>query len=205
MRIVLVIAVSAAIGALLVGPWIDWPLHEGYVGVLLMLAAAFAMRHHWQQRAATRGNEPGEPEREVWHGLASTSLIGAQIATSLYFAGPALTLHSAAATHLGRTTWTLIAGALISWFILHRREVQRDERDRGIVADANRISGQVLALLIVVIAVTIGFTPPPFLAPMSDVFLAHLLLLTLAVASLVNHALQLWGYRRDALLAASHR
>ncbi len=82
------------------------------------------------------------------------------------------------------------------------REVHRDERDRAIIADANRISGHVLALLIVVIAVTIGFTPPQYLAPMSHVFLAHLLLLTLAVASLVNHALQLWGYRRDSLIAA---
>lgn len=204
MRIFLVIALSAAIGVLLVGPWIDWPLQEGYVGVVLMLATAFAMRHHWQRRAATRGDEPGEPEREVWHGLASTSLIGAQIATSLYFAGPALALHSAAAHQLGRTTWTLIAGAVASWFILHRREVHRDERDRGIIAFADRISGHVLAVLIIVIAVTLGFTPPQQLAPMSHVFLAHVLLLTLAVSSLVNHALQLWGYRRDALAAASN-
>lgn len=203
MRIVLVMLVSAAVGVLLVAPWIDWPFPESYVGVALMLAAAVAMRHHWTQRAATHGDEPGEPEREVWHGLASTSLIGAQIATTLYLAGPGLVLHSAAAHHLGRTTWTLIGGAIASWFILHRREVQRDERDRAIVADANRLSGHVLAILIVIVAVTLGFTPPERLAPMSHVFLAHVLLLTLVVSSLVNHALQLWGYRRDTLAAGS--
>jgi hypothetical protein len=197
MRIALVMLASAVVGILLVGPWIDWPFPEGWVGVALMLAAAFAMRRHWDRRAETRGDEPGEPEREVWHGLASTSLIGAQIATTLYLAGPALALHSDAAHHLGRTTWTLIGGAVASWFILHRREVQRDERDRAIVADANRISGHVLAVLIVALAVLLGFTPPQRLAPMSHVFLAHLLLLTLVVSSLVNHALQLWGYRRD--------
>jgi hypothetical protein len=174
MRIALVMLASAVVGILLVGPWIDWPFPEGWVGVALMLAAAFAMRRHWDRRAETRGDEPGEPEREVWHGLASTSLIGAQIATTLYLAGPALALHSDAAHHLGRTTWTLIGGAV-----------------------ANRISGHVLAVLIVALAVLLGFTPPQRLAPMSHVFLAHLLLLTLVVSSLVNHALQLWGYRRD--------
>ncbi|GMV29078.1 MAG: hypothetical protein AMXMBFR59_12030 [Rhodanobacteraceae bacterium] len=203
MHIALAMLASAAIGVLLVGPWIDWPFPEGWIGVALMLAAAFAMRHHWSRRAETRGDEPGEPEREVWHGLASTSLIGAQIATSLYLAGPALALHSSAAHHLGRTTWTLIGGAVISWFILHRREVQRDERDLAIVAGAHRISGHVLAVLIVGLAVTLGFTPPERLAPMSHVFLAHVLLLTLVVSSLVNHALQLWGYRRDARAAGS--
>jgi hypothetical protein len=198
MRIVLVMLLSAAVGALLAGPWIDWPLHEGYVGVVLMLIAAVILRRHWQRRAETRGDEPGEPEREVWHGLASTSLIGAQIATTLFLAGPGLALHSAQANQLGRTTWTLIAGAVASWFILHRREVQRDERDRAIVTQANRVSGHVLTVLIVVLAVTLGFTPPQRLAPMSHVFLAHLLLLTLVISSLVSHALQLWGYRRDA-------
>jgi hypothetical protein len=200
MRIVLVMLLSAVIGALLVGPWIDWPFSPGYVGVVLMLAAAVVMRRHWQVRAETRGDEPGEPEREVWHGLASTSLIGAQIATALYLAGPGLLLHSASAHALGRTTWTLIAGAVASWFILHRREVRRDERDRAIAAHASRVSSHVLAVLVVILAVTLGFTPPARLAPMSHVFLAHLLLLTLVVASLVNHALQLWGYRRDAQL-----
>lgn len=203
MRIALAMLVSAAIGVLLVAPWIDWPFPAGWVGVALMLGAAIAMRHHWNLRAETRGDEPGEPEREVWHGLASTSLIGAQIATSLYFAGPALALHSAAAHHLGRTTWTLIGGAVVSWFILHRREVQRDERDLAIVASANRISGHVLVALIISLAVTFGFTPPERLAPMSHAFLAHLLLLTLVASSLVNHALQLWGYRRDALVSGS--
>lgn len=198
MHIALVMLLSALVGALLAGPWIDWPLHEGYVGVVLMVGTALVLRHHWKRRAQTRGDEPGEPEREVWHGLASTSLIGAQIATTLFLAGPGLALHSAHAHQLGKTTWALIAGAVASWFILHRREVQRDERDRAIVTQANRVSGHVLAVLIIVLAVTLGFTPPQRLAPMSHVFLAHLLLLTLVVSSLVSHALQLWGYRRDA-------
>jgi hypothetical protein len=149
MRIALVMFASAAVGVLLVGPWIDWPFPESYVGVALMLAAAFAMRRHWDHRAATRGDDPGEPEREVWHGLASTSLIGAQLATMLYLVGPSLALHSDAAHRLGRTTWILIGGAIASWYVLHRREVARDERDRAIVADANRISGHVLAALVV--------------------------------------------------------
>jgi hypothetical protein len=203
MRIALVMFASAAVGVLLVGPWIDWPFPESYVGVALMLAAAFAMRRHWDHRAATRGDDPGEPEREVWHGLASTSLIGAQLATMLYLVGPSLALHSDAAHRLGRTTWILIGGAIASWYVLHRREVARDERDRAIVADANRISGHVLAALVVALAVLLGFTPPERLAPMSHVFLAHLLLLSLVVSSLVNHALQLWGYRRDTLAAGN--
>ncbi len=198
MRIALVILLSAVVGALLAGPWIDWPLREGYVGVVLMIGAALVLRRHWQRRADTRGDEPGEPEREVWHGLASTSLIGAQIATTLFLAGPGIALHSPQAHQLGQTTWMLIAGAIVSWFILHRREVQRDERDRAIVTQASRVSGHVLVVLVVVLAVTLGFTPPQRLAPMSHVFLAHLLLLTLVISSLVNHALQLWGYRRDA-------
>lgn len=197
MRIALVMLLSAVIGMLLASPWIDWPLHEGYVGVVLMVGAALILRRRWQRRAETRGDEPGEPEREVWHGLASTSLIGAQIATALLLAGPGLVLHSPQAYQLGRTTWTLIAGAIVSWLILHRREVQRDERDQAIVTQANRVSGQVLAVLVVVLAVTLGFTPPQRLASMSHVFLAHLLLLSLVTASLVGHVVQLWDYRRD--------
>jgi hypothetical protein len=81
--------------------------------------------------------------------------------------------------------------------------VERDERDRAIVADANRLSGHVLAALVVALAVLLGFTPPERLAPMSHVLLAHLLLLSLVVSSLVNHALQLWGYRRDTLTAGN--
>lgn len=197
MRITLVMLFSAVIGALLAGPWIDWPLHEGYIGAGLMIAAALVLRRHWQQRAETRGDEPGEPEREVWHGLASTSLIGAQIATALFLAGPDLALRGPEAQDLGRTAWTLIAGALLSWLILHRREVQRDERDRAILAQATRASGHVLAVLVVALAVILGSTPPQRLPPLSHAFLAHLLLLILVISNLVGHSLQLWGYRRD--------
>ena len=65
MRIALVMLLSAAVGVLLAAPWIDWPLHEGYVGVILMVGAALLLRRYWQRRAETRGDEPGEPEREV--------------------------------------------------------------------------------------------------------------------------------------------
>ncbi|ODV16433.1 MAG: hypothetical protein ABT27_20215 [Lysobacteraceae bacterium SCN 69-25] len=198
MRILFVILLSAACGVLLAGPWIDWPFPPGQIGLVLMLAAALVLRRYWAQRATQRGDEPGEPEREVWHGLASTSLIGAQLATALYLAGPGLALHSAQASALGRTTWTLIAGAVASWFILHRREVPRDERDLAIAAHAQRLSSQVLVALVVALALLLGFTPPTWLAPMSHVFLAHLLLLSLVLASLAHHALQLWGYRDDA-------
>ncbi|HVH35196.1 MAG TPA: hypothetical protein VM847_13915 [Tahibacter sp.] len=198
MRILVVILLSAACGVLLAGPWIDWPFPPGQIGLVLMLAAALALRRYWARRAARRGDEPGEPEREVWHGLASTSLIGAQIATALYLAGPGLALHSTQAHALGATAWTLIAGAVASWFILHRREVPRDERDLAIAARAHRLSGHVLATLVVALALLLGFTPPARLQPMSHVFLAHLLLMSLVLASLAHHALQLWGYRDDA-------
>ena len=197
----IVVLLSALVGVSLAGPWIDWPFPPGDVGIALMLAAASALRWHWGRRAAVRGDEPGEPEREIWHGLASTSLIGAQIATALYLAGPSLALGSADAIQLGRTSGTLIGGAVLSYFILHRREVERDERDLGIAAHASRVSSRVLMALIIVLAVTLGFTPPSRLAPMSHVFLAHLLVLILVTSSLVAHALQLWGYRRDARLA----
>lgn len=199
MRIALVMLLSAAVGVLLAAPWIDWPLHEGYVGVILMVGAALLLRRYWQRRAETRGDEPGEPEREVWHGLASTSLIGAQVTTALLLAGPGLSLHSPAAHRLGITAWTLVAGAVASWYILHRREVQRDERDRAIAARADRAAHTVLAVLIVILAVSLGFNPPQRLQAMSHVFLGHVLLLTLIAASLVRHVLQLRGYGRDAL------
>jgi len=198
MRIVLVLLLSAAAGVLLAGPWIDWPLHEGYIGGILMIGTAFALRHYWQRRADTRGDEPGEPEREVWHGLASTSLIGAYVVTALLLAGPGLSLHSAATLRLGITAWTLVAGAVVSWYILHRREVRRDERDQAIAARANNAAHTVLAVLIVIIAVSLGFNPPQRLQAMSHVFLGHVLLLTLVAASLVRHVLQLRGYQRDA-------
>lgn len=202
MRIAVVILLSALVGLLLSAPWIDWPLPEGLIGAGLMLAAAAGLRRHWQHRAQTRGDEPGEPEREVWHGLASTSLIGAHIATTLVLAGPGAALQDLAVLHHpGRTTWLLIGGAVASYFILHRREVQRDERDRAIAEQATRVSGLVLASLVVVLAVTLGFTPAARLAPMSHVFLAHLLLLALMLSSLTDHAVRLWGYRRDTLLA----
>lgn len=198
MRIALVMLLSAALGVLLAAPWIDWPLREGYVGAILMVGTALLMRRHWRRRAETHGDEPGEPEREVWHGLASTSLIGAQVATALLLAGPGLSLHSAAAQHLGVTAWTLVAGALVSWYILHRREVQRDERDRAIAAQADRAAHTVLGVLIVALAVSLGFNPPERLLAMSHVFVGHILLLTLIAASLVRHVRQLHGYRRDA-------
>jgi cytochrome c oxidase assembly factor CtaG len=197
MRIALVMLLSAGVGVLLAGPWIDWPLHEGYIGVLLMVGAALYMRRHWQQRAERRGDEPGEPEREVWHGLASTSLIGAQVTTALVLAGPGLSLHSATTQRLGVTAWTLVAGAVVSWYLLHRREVRRDERDRAIDARASYAAHTVLAVLIVIIAVSLGLNPPQRLPAMSHVFLGHVLLLTLVASSLVRHVLQLCSYQRD--------
>lgn len=198
MQIALVILISALTGALLAGPWIDWPTSEGLVGVALMIGAALYMRRHWRQRAALEGDEPGEPEQEVWHGLASTSLIGAQMLTALLVAGPAMQMHSAASNRLGAMTWTLIGGALLSWYILHRREVVKDERDRAIDARATSISAITLALSIIGISIALGFNPPERLQPMTHAFLANVLMLTLVFSSLVRHALQLWGYRRDA-------
>lgn len=201
MRITVVFLLSALIGTLLAGPWIDWPVREGWLGVALMFGAAFYMRWHWQQRAA-RGDEPGEREQELWHGFASTSLIGAQIVTSLWLAGPGMLMHSAASNRLGELTWTLIAGAVFSWYLLHRREPVKDERDLAIQARSQKVSATVLAVLIVTLSVTLAFNPPERLAPLSFAFLANVLLLLLVIASLVRHVVELWSYQRDAGPAA---
>jgi hypothetical protein len=202
MRIVVVFLLSALVGTLLAGPWIDWPIQEGWLGVALMVGAALYMRRHWQRRAAERGDEPGEREQEIWHGFASTSLIGAQIVTSLWLAGPGMLMHSAASNRLGILTWTLVGGAVLSWYLLHRREPLKDERDLAIQAQAQKASATVLALLIVTVSVTLAFNPPERLAPLSFAFLANVLLLLLVIASLVRHAVELWSYQRDAGPAA---
>lgn len=196
-KILAVLVGSLAFGFALAFPVIDWPIKVGYLGCAVMIATAWAARVYWDRRQARVGDDPGAPEREVWHYLATTAVVGGHLIGIIV--QPGFDMHSAVGHAHAVNNWTLIGGAIASYFVLHNSEAKRDERDKAISAQAISVGYGTLIFLLIVLLLNLGFAPKRILEPFSHQLLAHVLIAALALASLAQSVAQLVGYRRDAL------
>lgn len=168
------------------------PLRPGLLGLALMLASAFAVRSHW--RRADADSEPGSPERELWHGLASTALIAGHLLAGLALAGPQMELHSVAVHAAAVDSWTLVLGAILSFRIARDPEPRSDERDALFAARATRAAFGTLVAELCVAILGLGFGTQFGLPAFSQPLIAHALIVCLMTASIVRCAVQLALY-----------
>lgn len=202
-KIMVITAASLVIGFVLALRLIDLPVRVGYLGFALMVVAAWAARAHWERRRARVGDEPGAPERVVWHGLASTAVVAGHLIGILI--QPNFDMHGAAGHALAVDNWMLIAGAVVSYFVLHNPETKRDERDMAIAARASSFGYRTLVCLLVAVLLTLGFASKQWLAPFTHQLLAHVLIVVITLASMAQFAAQLFGYWQDSRPASSRR
>lgn len=196
-RILLTLVVSLLIGALLALLAGRAPVQPGLVGIAVMIASALVVRRRWRA-LHMQGLSPGSPERELWHQLATTALVAAQLATSLWLIGPAMRLHSIATHAMAIDTWTLALGALLSWQLARDPEPRADERDAIIALHATRKGNRALIALLILLAVALSFAPELGLPALSLPLVAHLLIVAMLAATLARCAAQLAAYRDEA-------
>lgn len=193
-RVLSVILLSLLLGGVLACGATNWPLRPGLIGLALMILAALAARNYW---LGLRLAAPGSPERALWLGLASASVIAGHLVASLWRIGPAMELHTRAGHALGTDSWTLVLGAAIAYRIARDPEPRHDERDaliaaRGMSAGYWSLVGVLLALILL-----FGFGVGRWAPTLSYPMIAHLLIATVIVSRLVSDGVQLHTYWLD--------
>jgi len=196
LRIAMVGLISLLVGAGLATGTGVWPVRPGLIGLSAMLVSGLVVKRHWQRLRAV-GADPGSPERALWHGLATTALVGGHLFASLWYIGPAMRLHSPLVHDMAIDNWTMVLGALLSYGLTRDREPRRDERDRLFAARGQRagyiaLIGQALGLSLV-----LGYGAGTVVERLSQAMVSHLLISTLILAAVVQYAAQLRLYMID--------
>lgn len=194
LRIGLTLLLSLTSGCALALAQGHLPVRPGLLGLALMLASALAVRRHWQK--ADADSEPGSPERELWHGLATTAFIAGHLLAGLWLAGPGMALHSVAVHARAVDSWTLVLGAILSFGIARDPEPRSDERDALFAARAARAGHAILVAELCVVILALGFGAELGLPDFSRPLIAHALIVCLMTASIARSAAQLALYER---------
>lgn len=197
-RILAVLCGALALGALLASGAGSWPLRPGLVGVLLMLLAAVAVRRRWGLLADAA---PGSPERMLWVSMAGNAVVAAHLLVTLYRIGPTLVMHTPAVHAAGVDSWTLVAGALASYWIVREAQPRSDERDRSIANSGMRAAHYVLLLVLAVQILVLGFVHDGWVAQLSRATIAHALIVAIILSVLADGTTRLHAYARDATAA----
>ena len=198
MSIIIVLLLSSAFGALLATQSGLWPVSAGMIGAGVMLAAAVAVRRHW---LLLRDAAPGTPERALWLSLASLGINNGFLVTALIQIGPAMELHNRIGHALGRDAWTLAIAGLIAYVIARDPEPRVDERDAQIAALGTRAGYWAQSVLLLILVPLIGFHPDYAHGPLSLPMVAHLLIVALTLAWIIDLWARLRVYRADARAA----
>lgn len=198
LKILAMASLALLTGALLGSRWLDdLPLRAGWIGLVVLLASAWAARRYWQSCALR--HQPGSPERALWHGLVSYGLVGGHLASVLWQLGPAMNMHSLAGHALAIDSWTLVLGGVISYGIARDPEPRQDERDALFAMQGLRTGHAALVLMLLALIVALGFGERTVIASINHAFLAHLLILGLTLQCMAQDAAQLRLYRLEAL------
>lgn len=198
-RILAVLGSALALGALLACGAAAWPLRPGVVGAVLMVAAALAVRRRWGLLADAA---PGSPERMLWVALAGNAVVAAHLLVTLYRIGPMLVMHTPVVHALGVDSWTLVGGAIVSYWIARDPQPRADERDQAIAARGMRAAYYGLLLALVVQILVLGFVHHGWVGQLSRPTIAHALILAIILSVLVDGVTRLRAYAREAAAAA---
>lgn len=191
---VLLLCVSVGVALSLAAP--VWPLRPGLMGFAMLLASAWAVRRYWE--GLQPEGRPGSPERALWHGLATYGLLFGHLSATVWQLGPVLAMHSLAGHALAIDSWTLVFGALVSYWIARDPEPRRDERDvlirnHGLLAGHIALIGLLLALIL-----ALGFAGRTVVGQFNQPMLAHVLILIVLAQCLIQNLAQLRLYWLDA-------
>lgn len=198
-QILLVAALSLLSGAVLASGALHWPLRPGFIGLAALLVSAWMARRYWQGMRSEDG--PGSPERALWHGLASYGLLTGHLLAVLWRLGPAMQMHSLAGHALALDNWTLVLGAVLSYWIARDPEPRRDERDVLFAVRGLRAGYTTLIAAMLVLILALGFGTHTVVAQFNQPMVAHVLILFLLLQCLARTVVPLWLYRRDAQAA----
>ena len=170
-----------------------WPVQPGFVGVAVLIAAAFAARAWWAKRAGA-GDEPGPPEREAWHALVGYSVVAGHMLGGF---SQRADLHVGAGNTLAVDNWLIILGSVTAYLILRSRDRTRDERDHAFQNRGNVVAYCSLCGMIVLLSLYMAFVPPPGLDGFTHFFIANLILGLIVLSEVVKQLTRLIAYWRD--------
>lgn len=190
-RVLAVSALSTVSGAFLAWPLFDWPVRPGWIGAVVLLGVAVAVRRHWDGLRHRGGGEPGPRERCSWHALAALALVSGHLVASL---AQGVDLHVGRGNTLALDNWTLIAAAGIGWVIVRAERMEQDERDREMAARGVHVGYVAFIVLLVGLLMTLGFGPAAVVERLSPFVLGNVLVVAILLAALARHAAQLVGY-----------
>jgi hypothetical protein len=193
---------AVATGLLLAGPDRLLGIDTGNLGVALLVTATWSslwLVGSLPDPGLEGSASPGE--WQAWIGSAFMAVAAAWLALRLpLFAVPGPIWANPDAAAAGRTVAMLmVAWAIVSSVLagLWRDRVSSDERDRQIEARAGGRARLLLVLLLVALAVTLGFSPADRLQWATPLLLANLLMLFLMLSSLFESAVTAVSYWRD--------
>lgn len=192
---------AVATWLLLAGPDRVLGIDAGNLGVFALMAVSWGSLIA-VSRLPRDGIEteisPGE--WRAWIAFAFTAVIAAYALTHAgVFRGPPL-WQNPDAQRVGRTIALMVVAWTIVSAVLRQRwqdRVQRDERDREIERHAGEWARLVLSVLAIALALLLGFTPTERLAWAPPPMIAHLIVLALIAANLVETGYTAIAYRRD--------
>ena len=170
----------------------------GTLGAVLMLTSAWAGLWLASRIPDDEASALSPGEQKNWVALVFTGLVGILMLLKADAFVNAETV--ADLRDFGRPIAMLLIGWMILGALLRQRfskRIQQDERDTHVERAADSSAHMTLCLVIVAIAVTLGFTPRARIDWLSPLALANLLMFALVFASFVGHAVAAWHYRRD--------
>lgn len=191
-RILGVLLLSLLTGVVLASDVGDWPLRPGLIGFGAMMASAWVARRYWRSLRPDDG--PGSPERGLWHGLASYGLLTGHLCMVMWRLGPALDMHSLTGHALAIDSWTLVLGAILSYWVARDPEPRRDERDVLIGTRGRRAGHIALLLMLLLLTLALGFGANTVISRFNQPMLAHLLILIVLLECLVQNVVRLRLY-----------
>lgn len=191
-RILIVLLLSLLAGMLLASGAIDWPIKPGLIGLGAMLLSAWATRRYWQSRQPEVG--PSSRERAQWHGMASYGLLTGHLATFMWRLGPSLDMHSLTGHSLAIDNWTLVLGAVVTYWIARDPEPRSDERDALISARGWHAGHIALLVMVLLLSVLLAFAGHRVISRLNQPMLGQLLILLVLVDCLVQYVARLRLY-----------
>lgn len=174
------------------------PLPAGVIGALIMLLIALAVRRRWGLLAEAA---PGTPERQLWVSLGGTAVVAGHLLAAMWHIGPRMRMHTPTVHALGIDSWTLVAAALLAYWVAREPQPRRDERDAWIGGHGLRAAHYALVIVLVVQILALGFVHEGWVGELSHPSIAHGLILALLASSLADSVARLWLYAREAAAA----
>lgn len=130
--------------------------------------------------------------------MAANAVVAAHLLGTLHRIGPTLVMHSPVVHALGVDSWSLVGGAIVSYWIVRDPHPRADERDEAIAARGMRAAYYGLLLVLGIQILVLGFSHQGWVSQLSRPTIAHALILAVIVSVLIDGFTRLHAYVREA-------